>query len=106
MSRNHLQAALARICSAPRWALWAPMLALRVPDPPLSLPAKTLLQPTIFLRNTTGNLVPAKIGLSWSSNAGKGQVELPQLDLASFATRQLRIGDMQKQLGIPDDAHW
>ncbi|MGH9499075.1 MAG: hypothetical protein ACRD3L_08010 [Terriglobales bacterium] len=92
--------------SGRQWALWAPMLALRVPDPALSLPAKTLLQPTIFLRNTTGNVVPAKIGLSWSSNGGRGQAELPQLDLAPFATRQLRIGDMQKQLGIPDDTHW
>ena len=85
--------------SGRQWALWAPMLAMRVPDPVLSLPAKTLLQPTIFLRNVTGNTVPARIGLSWGTDAGNGQVELPKLELKPFATQQLKIGDMQKQLG-------
>jgi hypothetical protein len=28
------------------------------------------------------------------------------LQLAPFATQQLQISAMQKQLGIPDDAHW
>jgi hypothetical protein len=33
-------------------------------------------------------------------------VKLPELELAPFATQQLQIGAMQKQLGIPDNAHW
>jgi hypothetical protein len=33
-------------------------------------------------------------------------VKLPSLNMAPFATQQLQIGAMQKQLGIPNDAHW
>jgi hypothetical protein len=33
-------------------------------------------------------------------------VNLPELRLAPFATQQLQIASVQKQLGIPDDAHW
>jgi hypothetical protein len=38
--------------------------------------------------------------------SGHGQAKLPPLELAPFATQQLQIGAMQKQLAIPDDAHW
>ena|GEM_PF-3364270 len=50
--------------------------------------------------------VAANITLAWRGGSGKGQVKLPPLNMAPFATQQLQIGAMQKQLGIPDDAHW
>jgi hypothetical protein len=95
-----------RTGSDARWTLWAPMLALRSPDPVLGLPSRTVLQPTIFVRNTTAKKVSASITLSWRGDSGRGRVNLPELQLAPFATQQLQIGTMQKQLGIPDDAHW
>src|SRR6202451_3738780 len=88
------------------WTTRAPMLALRNPDPFAGLPAKTVLQPTILVRNTTVRQVAANITLAWRGDSGKGQVKLPPLNMAPFATQQLPIGAMQKQLGIPDDAHW
>src|ERR1700685_3685413 len=50
--------------------------------------------------------VAANITLAWRGGSGKGQVKLPPLNMAPFATQQLQIGAMQKPLGIPDDAHW
>ena len=84
----------------------APMLALSTPDPALGLSAEKTLQPTIMVRNTTARNVSANGTLSWRSDSGKGQVKLPELQLAPFATKQLQIWAMQKQLGIPADAHW
>ena len=89
-----------------QWTAWAPMLALRVPDPAAGLPPGTVLQPTIFVRNTTAKQLSAGITLSWRGDSGQGQVKLPALKLDPFATQQWQIGPMQKQLGIPDDAHW
>ncbi|HXM23172.1 MAG TPA: hypothetical protein VN948_18080 [Terriglobales bacterium] len=89
-----------------QWTMWAPMLALRTPDPAAGLPARTKLQPTIFVRNTTAKKLSASITISWRGDSGRGQAKLPELYLAPFATQQLQIGTMQKQLGIPDDAHW
>jgi hypothetical protein len=89
-----------------QWTIWAPMLALRAPDPTLGLPHGTVLQPIIFVRNTTGEKVSANATLSWRGDSGNGHVKLPQLEFAPFATQQLQIGALQKQVGIPDDAHW
>ena len=89
-----------------QWTVRAPMLALQTPDPTLGLPARVVLQPTLFVRNTTAHEVSASISLMWRGDSGKGQVELPKLTLPPFATQELQIGAMQKQLGIPDDAHW
>jgi hypothetical protein len=50
--------------------------------------------------------ISVAIALSWRGDSDKGQVKLPELQLAPFATQQLQIWAMQKQLGIPDDAHW
>jgi hypothetical protein len=91
---------------ATQWTLRAPMLALSAPDPVLGLPAGIALQPNILVRNTTANKISANIILSWRGDSTKGQVKLPGLDLAPFATQQLQIGAMQGQLGIPNDAHW
>ena len=89
-----------------QWTTRAPMLALLRPDPALGLSPQTKLQPTVFVRNTTARTLSAEIALSWRGDSGKGQVKLPELQLAPFATHQLQIWAMQKQLGIPDDAHW
>ncbi len=91
---------------AKQWTMREPMLALRTPDPAIGLPPGTLLQPTIFVRNITANSIAADIALSWRGDSGKGQAKLPELQLAPFATQQLPIGTMQKQLGIPENAHW
>jgi hypothetical protein len=88
------------------WRVRAPMLALRTPDPALGLRASTQLQPIILVRNTTAKKVSASITLNWRGDSSKGQVKFPELDLAPFATQQLQIGPLQKQLGVPDDAHW
>ena len=92
--------------AAKQLTVYAPMLALRTPDPAVGLPSGTVLQPTILVRNTTAKQVPVNITLSWRRDSARGQVNLPPLELAPFATQQLQIGAMQKQLGIPDDAHW
>ncbi len=88
------------------WTMWAPMLALQNPDPALGLPKGTTLQPTIFVRNTTAKPLPASITLSWRGDSGKGKVKLEDLQLAPYETRQIQVAAMQKQLNIPDDAHW
>ncbi len=88
------------------WTMRAPMLALSTPDPALGLPSGTVLQPAILVRNTTSKKISASLTLSWRGDSGKGQTNLPELELAPFATQQLQIGAIQKQLGIPNDAHW
>jgi hypothetical protein len=89
-----------------QWTMWAPMLALQTPDPAAGFPSGTGLEPMIFVRNTTTKKVSAGITLTWRGDSGKGQVKLPEVSLKPFETRQLKIGPMQKQLGIPDNAHW
>ncbi len=88
------------------WTSYAPMLALRTPDAALGLPSGTVLQPTILVRNTTAKPAAASITLNWRGGSTRGQVKLADLNLAPFATQQLQIGAMQKQLCIPDTAHW
>jgi len=89
-----------------QWTMWAPMLALQAPDPAAGFPGGTVLEPTIFLRNATAKRLAAGITLSWRGETAKGRVKLPEVSLKPFETRLLEIGPMQKQLGIPDDAHW
>jgi hypothetical protein len=88
------------------WTTYAPMLALRAPDPAVGLPSGMILQPTILVRNTTAKPVTAGVTLNWRGDSSRGQVKLADLNLAPYSTQQLPIGAMQKQLGIPDDAHW
>jgi len=91
---------------AKQWTIRAPMLALRTPDPAIGLPPGTVLQPILFVRNTAAKNVAAEITLNWGGSSGKGEARLPELQLAPFATQQLPISAVQKQLGIPDSAHW
>jgi hypothetical protein len=50
--------------------------------------------------------VTAGVTLNWRGDSSRGQVKLADLNLAPYSTQQLPIGAMQKQLVIPDDAHW
>jgi hypothetical protein len=92
--------------NAKQWIMRAPMLALRTPDLAIGLPPGTVLQPTIFVRNTTAKNIAAEITLNWHGPSGKGEAKLPELHLGPFATQQLQIGPMQTELGIPDNANW
>lgn len=89
-----------------QWTMWAPMLALQTPDPAAGFPGGTVLEPIIFLRNATAKRLSASITLTWRGDSAKGRVQLPEVNLQPFETRQLEIGPMQKRLGIPEDAHW
>ncbi|MGA2694697.1 MAG: hypothetical protein ABSE92_01465 [Terriglobales bacterium] len=92
--------------NAKQWTTFAPMLALQTPDPATGFPSGTTLQPMIFVRNTTAKNLNASITLSWRGDSAKGQVALPELNLAPYETRKIDISTMQKPLNIPDDAHW
>jgi hypothetical protein len=89
-----------------QWTMWAPMLALQTPDPAAGFPGGTVLEPVLFLRNATAKNLSASIQLTWRADSAKGRARLPEVRLKPFETRRLDIGAMQKQLGIPDDAHW
>ena len=93
---------------AKHWTMRAPMLALQNPDPSLGLPRGIALQPTLFIRNTTAKNITADLSLTWRGDSGKGQVNLPQLQLAPFATQQVQIGSTLLQIPnkIPQNAHW
>ena len=96
----------AKAMAVRQWTLRAPMLALTVPDAAAGFPANTVLQPAIFVRNTTSQLVRASLALDWQAESGKGKASLPALALGPYETRLIEIDLMQKQLGIPQDAHW
>jgi hypothetical protein len=89
-----------------QWTSWAPMLALQNPDPAAGFPAGTSLQPLVLLRNVTAKKTSANFTLSWRGDSSKGKVQLPRISLRPFETRMVDIAGMQKQLGIPRDAHW
>jgi hypothetical protein len=89
-----------------QWTMWAPMLALHTPDPAAGFPAGTIVDPIIFLRNATARRQSASIALSWRGDSAKGRAAMPEIILQPFETRQLDIGAMQKQMGIPEEAHW
>ena len=89
-----------------QWTLWAPMLALRSPDPAVGFPQGTTLQPTVLVHNTTAKTVTVNMALDWRGDSGKGKAPPQLLTLRPFETLRLDIGPMQKQLAIPDDAHW
>jgi hypothetical protein len=90
-----------------QWTLWAPMLALQSPDPAIALPAGTKLQPLVTLRNTTPKTITADMTLTWRGEASRKGTTAPKgLTLGPFETRQLDIGAIEKELAIPDDAHW
>ncbi len=86
--------------------LRAPMLALSNPDPALTLPAGTELEPRIFMRNTTNAPLAIKGELHWRTADTKGLLPLAGLDLAANETRTIDLHAMQKAGKIPPDATW
>jgi hypothetical protein len=65
-----------------------------------------MLQPQVFVHNTTAKNISAEMVLNWHGPSASGQAKLPELQIAPFATQQVQIGAMQQLLQIPDNAHW
>jgi hypothetical protein len=89
-----------------RWTTRAPMLALTNPDPILALPAKTVLQPMLLIRNTTAKSVKVDLSLHWRNASADGRGTLPELTLAPFEIRKVDIQEVQNKGTIPLDAYW
>jgi hypothetical protein len=88
------------------WTTWAPMLALRYPDPALALPEGTELEPQVLIRNTTGQVQVANVTLKWRNEANRGDFVLAPLQLRPFETRLIDVKDLQVQGKIPPEAQW
>ncbi len=88
------------------WTTRAPMLALASPDPGLGFPQGTVLQPEIFVRNTTAAPVAADLRFNWRSDANSGSAVGPTLQLAPYETRLVDVAALQKNQVIPVEAHW
>lgn len=88
------------------WTLHAPMLALSHPDPNLLMPTGTVLDPKIFIRNTTGTGVSANISFYWKSALLAGKTTGPALSLGPYQTRQLRLSELSSNQVPPSNAYW
>ena len=88
------------------WTTRAPMLALSSPDPSLGFPSATVLQPEIFIRNTTANSVLAALRFNWHTDISNGSSVGPSLQLAPYATQLVDVAALQKNQVIPPNAHW
>jgi hypothetical protein len=88
------------------WTTRAPMLALSTPDPALGLPADTILQPTLFIRNTLAKTVTAVVRFNWRSTATTGKSAPITLILKPNETRLLDVGALQDGKSLPSDANW
>jgi hypothetical protein len=86
--------------------LRAPMLALSNPDPVLSLPQGTVLQPKVFLRNTMSSPLAVKGELRWRNASTQGVLRLPDTALNANETRIVDLSAMQHDGTIPKDASW
>jgi hypothetical protein len=88
------------------WTTRAPMLALTNPDAALGFPSGTVLQPQIFVRNTTAAPVTAGLRFNWRSDARAGTSPSSPLRLAPYETRRVDVAILQKNQVIPAEAHW
>jgi hypothetical protein len=89
------------------WTLRAPMLALSNPDPALAFLPGTKLQPQLFLRNTTANLINATLRFNWRTAAGAtGKAQGPTLRLNPYETRRVDVAALQDGKTLPADANW
>jgi hypothetical protein len=88
------------------WTTRAPMLALSSPDPALGLPAGTILQPKVFVRNTSTKTYTAHIRFNWRSATAAGKTAPIDLLLKPNATQAVDVAALQAQKLIPADAHW
>ena len=88
------------------WTTRAPMLALASPDPGLGFPSGTILQPKIFIRNTTAAPVTASLRFNWRTDAGSGSSAGPTLKLAAYETRLVDVAALETSTSMPAEAHW
>jgi hypothetical protein len=88
------------------WTLRAPMLALSNPDPALNFPAGTVLQPQLFIRNTTARPLVARLKFNWRKDDAAGKSVGPVLTLQPYETRRLDVSALQDGSTLPKDAHW
>jgi hypothetical protein len=89
-----------------QWTLRAPMLALATPDPALAFPTGTTLHPKLFIRNTTGRPVDARLRFNWRSASTTGKAAGPQLHLHPNETRLVDVAVLQDGTVLPKDANW
>jgi hypothetical protein len=88
------------------WTLRAPMLALSNPDPALAFPPGTVLQPQIFIRNTTAKPIDAAIRFNWRTGSTTGKAAGPQLHLLPYETRLVDAGALQDGTVLPQLPNW
>jgi hypothetical protein len=88
------------------WTTRAPMLALSRPDPILNIPDGTVLQPKVFLRNTTAKSITVKTAFRWRGPSGSGLSSAPDIVLSPNETRLLDVYRMQADGVLPMDANW
>ena len=88
------------------WVIRAPMLALAHPDPALALPAETVLQPRLLLRNTTGENVSASLVFNWKSAAHTGQAVGATFVLAPRETKRVDVASLPVSQRPPEAANW
>ena len=89
-----------------QWTLRAPMLALSSPDPALAFPPGTILQPQLFVRNTTPKPIDASLTLNWRGDSTVGKAQGPALRLAPYETRRIDIAALQDSKTLPQNAQW
>lgn len=89
-----------------QWTLRAPMLALSSPDPALAFPVGTVLQPQLFIRNTTAKSIDASLTFNWRSDAATGKASGPALHLLPYETRRIDVASLQDGKTLPQNAQW
>jgi hypothetical protein len=89
-----------------QWTLRAPMLALSNPDPALAFPVGTILQPQLFVRNTTPKHVNASLTFNWRSDSASGKSPGPALRLNPYETRRIDVAALQDGKTLPQNAQW
>lgn len=88
------------------WTLRAPMLALSNPDPALAFPPGTVLQPQIFIRNTTAKPIDAALRFNWRTGSTTGRAAGAQLHLLPYETRLVDVAALQDGTVLPKQATW
>jgi hypothetical protein len=89
-----------------QWTLRAPMLALSNPDPALAFPVGTVLQPQLFVRNTTSKPIGASLSFNWRTDTTTGRAAGPVLQLVPYETRRIDVAALQDGKTLPQTAQW
>jgi hypothetical protein len=89
-----------------QWTIRAPMLALSSPDPALAFPVGTLLQPELFVRNTTSKPIDALLSFNWRTDTTTGNSPGHTLHLIPYETRRIDVAALQDGKTLPQKAQW